>query len=243
MIRINRPEAIPRRLRENGAAQTELDCADYDADPEAYHSGMKSFEINESIYRAVAVKRELLRAQHQKCCYCESKLLATGYGVVEHFRPKGSVRQDDKSTVEKTGYYWLAYAWSNLLVSCERCNSSHKGIRFPLRNPGRKARNHHDEIGNEEPMLVDPGAEDPRDHIQFRGDAPVWRTPRGKVTIHVLGLDRPQLAEARLSKENQIRKMYKAIKCLELVKVDQIHQGLIDCINLFLDNAINSNAE
>ena len=138
MIRIYRPEAVPGNLEEKGKDRTAKDCADYDADPEAYHSGKKKFCITNKIYGTPAIKRKLLDAQHKKCCYCETKFLASDYGAVEHFRPKGSVSQNRNSIVEKPGYFWLGYTWSNLLVSCSQCNTSYKGTRFPLQNPGRQ---------------------------------------------------------------------------------------------------------
>lgn len=236
MIQINRSEAVPRRLEVLGKARTDKDCIDFDGDPEAYLAGTKKFSIIKSIYGTAAIKRKLLEAQHDKCCYCESEFLETGHGDVEHFRPKGSVRQDNNSRVEKPGYYWLGYSWSNLLVSCARCNTSHKGIRFPLQNPDRRARNHNDAIDNEEPMLVDPGAEDPRDHIRFRYDAPLPRTPRGEETICVLGLERHQLVKARLKWAKIIRMAYQTMNDL---KQGQGHQEHIDELALFVQNSVN----
>lgn len=240
MIRIHRPEAVPRNLERKGKERTVRDCADYDADHEAYHAGTKKFSIIKSIYGTKAIKKKLLKAQYDKCCYCESEFLATDYGAVEHFRPKGSVRQDNNSREEKPGYYWLGYTWSNLLVSCSRCNTSHKGIRFPLQNPDGRARNHNDTIEDEEPMLVDPGAEDPRDHMRFRFDAPVALAPRGEATIDVLGLERYGLADARLKWAKIIRMMYQAKKGLEQ---GQDHQERIDELTLFLEKSVIPSAK
>jgi len=46
-------------------------------------------------------------------------------------------------------------------------------------------------------MLVDPAAEDPRDHIRFDGDAPYALTKRGQATIDRLNLRRGDLLERR----------------------------------------------
>ena len=249
MIRIHRPEAVPRNLEKKGKERTVKDCADYDADPEAYHSGEKRFSIVKRIYGTPAIKRKLLETQHKKCCYCETKVLASGHGAVEHFRPKGSVRQDSNSIVEKPGYYWLGYTWSNLLVSCSQCNTSHKKVLFPLHNPGRRARNHHDTIEDEEPMLVDPGAEDPRDHIRFRFDAPVALTPRGKETKCVLGLERSDLTEARLKVAFQIRfanglrKLYEAMNDLEQSELNEDQKIDIDRAQLLLGRSVEPTSE
>lgn len=249
MIRIYRPETVPRILEQKGKDRTAKDCADYDADPEAHHSGKKKFSIVKSIYGTQAIKRKLLEMQHKKCCYCETKFLASGHGAVEHFRPKGSVRQDRNSIVEKPGYYWLGYTWSNLLVSCSQCNTSHKNVLFPLHNPGRRARNHNDTIADEEPMLVDPGAEEPRDHIRFRFDAPVALTPRGEETKCVLGLERPDLAESRLKVAIQIgiaerlRKMYEAMNALEHRELNEDQQLCMDRVDMFLARSVEPTSE
>lgn len=49
-----------------------------------------------------------------KCAYCEEYTNPD----VEHYRPKGRVEEDK----QHSGYYWLAYEWSNLLPACELCN-------------------------------------------------------------------------------------------------------------------------
>lgn len=196
MIQILRPDA-PVVLMTRGVARTQRDCDAYEADPDTYRRGDASFEANEKIYGHATVKAKLLDMQYGKCCYCESKILATGYGDVEHFRPKGSVRQDGNSAEEKPGYYWLAYQWSNLLISCSVCNTSWKRTFFPLENPGERARSHLDPLVHERPMLVDPAVEDPRDHIRYNGDAPFALTARGQVTIERLNLRRGDLLEDR----------------------------------------------
>jgi hypothetical protein len=85
--------------------------------------------LDEARYQAA--KPFLLALTSGKCAYCESVILNTHPGEVEHFRPKGRVRGRDgkveKVTIggaetEHPGYWWLAYAWSNLLPCCIDCN-------------------------------------------------------------------------------------------------------------------------
>jgi uncharacterized protein (TIGR02646 family) len=196
MIRFDRRNA-PAVLLSRGATRTRRDCDAYEADPDAYRRGDASFEAGDNIYGHKTVKAALLRSQHGKCCYCERKILASDYGDVEHFRPKGAVRQDASSTEERPGYYWLAYEWSNLLISCSVCNTSWKRTFFPLENPLERAHSHLDSLTCERPMLVDPAAEDPRDHIRYNGDAPYALTVRGQTTIECLNLRRGDLLERR----------------------------------------------
>jgi uncharacterized protein (TIGR02646 family) len=221
MIRISRPNVSPKRLTAKGVVKTVADCAAYDADPAAYRSGKKPISVDRDIYGAKAVKSALMKAQHDKCCFCERKITPSDHGDVEHFRPKGSVRQDLETGILPLGYYWLAYTWTNLLVSCSKCNTTHKGTQFPLWNPNQRARTHHDPIEDERPMLVDPASEDPREHIRFRGDAPEPLTARGEATIRVLGLDREAgLSEVRLQRFNELRLICRTLKLLEAKQIE-----------------------
>jgi len=214
MIKIDRPDQPPAVLGTRGLPQTQADCRAYEAAPRRYRNGDLTFSANGNIYGHETVKTALLAAQHKKCCYCERKIRASDYGAVEHFRPKGGFRQDEASAEEKPGYFWLAYTWSNLLVSCSICNTSWKQTYFPLRDPARRARSHKARIRGEQPLLVDPAQEDPRDHIRYNGDAPYALTDRGQATIDRLGLRRGDLREERqtlLSTLTQLRAVVVAL--------------------------------
>jgi uncharacterized protein (TIGR02646 family) len=214
MIKIDRPQEQPDVLGTRGLPQTQADCLAYDAAPRRYRNGDLTLSANSKIYGHETVKTALLTAQHKKCCYCERKIRASDYGAVEHFRPKAGFRQNEDSPEEKPGYYWLAYTWSNLLVSCSVCNTSWKQTYFPLRDPAQRARSHRARIRREQPLLVDPALEDPRDHIRFDGDAPYALTDRGQETIDRLGLRRGDLREERqtlLSTLTQLRTVVVAL--------------------------------
>ena len=150
------------------------------------------------------MKQELLQAQHEKCCYCETIFQATYPGAVEHFRPKGAVRQERGQRKQYPGYYWLAYDWNNLLVSCHDCNTA-KGTLFPLVDDGARARSHYDDVDAECPFFIDPSREDPRLHIRFRGAAVEPLTCKGRSTIPGLDLRRWHLREARMKELNRLR--------------------------------------
>ena len=94
MIHIQKPNAAPRILRNRGVTQTDADEAAYDGAPQDYRSGTKTFQFNRDIYAAKSVKNALLKAQHDKCCFCEAKVTHVAYGDVEHFRPKADFRQN-----------------------------------------------------------------------------------------------------------------------------------------------------
>ncbi len=196
MIRIVKPAKPPKILTTKGAKQTRKDCAAYDDSSTDYYSSEKKFNIDSNIYRSESVWKELSRAQYNKCCYCESKFLATSYGPVEHYRPKGAVQQAPGQRKEYPGYYWLAYDWNNLLFICTACNTKKREL-FPLIDSKARARSHHDDITMEQPLLLNPAVENPRDHIRFREDMPEPLTEIGKTTIQYLDLCRAHLRADR----------------------------------------------
>lgn len=172
-----------------------------------YDQGKKTFTFDSGIYGHPAVKKALIEAQYGKCCYCEWNVTPGAYGDVEHFRPKGEVAEDDTHP----GYYWLAYEWSNLLFACQKCNQR-KRTFFPLRDPSKRARSHHDDdFLREEPLLINPAEEDPGVYISFRRDIafPIEDNVRGRVTIEVVGLNRPALVESRFNVYKRMRALSK----------------------------------
>ena len=166
-----------------------------------------------NIYGHREVKDELRVAQHGKCCYCEGRFEAFAAADVEHYRPKGAVKQDKDSETLRPGYYWLAYSWANLYLCCQICNRSYKKDFFPLVDPTMRARSHTDNVADENPLLLDPGSlEDFRTHIEFRQEHAVGVTAAGRMTIHVVGLDRTALREERLSRLRHLRTIQDVIR-------------------------------
>ncbi len=182
--------------------------------PEPEDWSDKATEAERQVFAAVAADKKLqfrrdryagarvplLRAQHGKCAFCESKIEHVMTGDVEHFRPKAGVRQAPGDALERPGYYWLAYRWTNLLVACQQCNQREKGNLFPLTEPARRARSPEGDLTAEGPLFVDPSAEDPSKFIGWRGEVafPVGGGERGRTTTEALGLNRlPLLARRR----------------------------------------------
>ncbi len=172
--------------------------------------------IRRSIYASDAVKAELEACHHGKCCYCETLIPKPyAHSHVEHWRPKSSSRQARDQESIWPGYYWLAYSWDNLLLSCAFCNSSNKSDLFPLEEPAVRARHHGMRVEDETPTILKPdGDKDPLDHVTFHMEVPVGLTPLGLKTIEVLGLDSPahelrltHLADIRQAQEMSITLM------------------------------------
>jgi uncharacterized protein (TIGR02646 family) len=166
--------------------------------PACQQPGNRLLNVPATIYNDDAVKRQLIADQHGKCCYCEAYLLHVGYGDVEHYRPKNGFKQaTTEAQLGKPGYYWLAYDWDNLLFVCDRCNRGHKRNYFPLRNPNGRVRSHHTSIGQEQPLLLHPAFQNPEPHIEFRKGVAKGKTPQGRATIRMCGLNRPKTREHR----------------------------------------------
>ena len=225
MIKIARPAKIPKVLLDAGRQQKDLICREYDRNPEDYGSGKRTITFNGNIYGHVSVKSVLVEAQYGKCCYCERKFGATSYGAVEHFRPKGAVQQTKSSARLVPGYYWLAFEWNNLLVSCEKCNTSYKGTLFPLEDPSARARSHKDDVCVERSLFVDPSRENPREHIRFRRAAVSPTTPRGRETIAGVGLRRSELEEARKERLDVVESLQEIVRLKNKVEQSKLEKA------------------
>lgn len=213
MIRFTKSPTVPSSLR-RGLAANAANCAAFEADPEAYRTGAKTFDIKKGIYGTEVVKRQLKRDQYDKCGFCEAIFDANVAGDVEHYRPKTAIMIDTGRIYP--GYYWRGYFWENLSYACPDCNSYRKRDLFPLVLEDARALDHNGDVDHEEPLLLDPyGARDPRQHIRFRGEAPISDTPEGNTTIEILALDRTTLARDRLHHLRQLSQMRKSVALLE----------------------------
>lgn len=236
MISVDKPSHPPAILRKRGRATTASNCAEYSRDTNAYLNGNKTFEFKSNLYGAKSVKNALIKAQHRKCCFCESKVDHVAYGDVEHFRPKAGYRQKKEDPLGRPGYYWLAYEWTNLFFSCQICNQRFKGNLFPLQDSRMRARSHGDDITEEQLLFVDPGNMDPEGFIGFRDEYPfaINGNTIGKTTIEALGLDREELNDRRRERLEALRLVKYLAESAEPESADA---------QAFLERAIRSNAE
>lgn len=170
-------------------------------------------------YSDDAVKTQLKALFGRKCVFCESLLLGTQPGDIEHYRPKGGVVVPNPAggpSLRKPGYYWLAARWSNLLLACADCNRPRtqedadgnnrvigKSNYFPLANEASRA-SFGAMLSGESPLLLDPCADDPEQHLTFGDDGTVQAAAPGGVasakahaTIRYCGLARAELLQMR----------------------------------------------
>lgn len=204
MIRIHKPETAPAVLRTRGATKRDDLCC-------ACEAGEPLPAFDGRLYGHSEVKAALIAAQHGKCCFCESKVGEDG--DVEHFRPKAGYRQSDGEPLTVPGYYWLAYEWTNLLLSCPACNSRHKGNLFPLAAGGVRTTAPNGDLTAELPLFLDPAAEDPADHIAFDrfSAVPLNGSERGRMTIEALGLNRLNLLDRRERRWRIVQQILKVL--------------------------------
>lgn len=190
-------------------------------------------DISDSIYGHADVKKALIDLQKGICCYCESHYDVTGYGEVEHFRPKGGWKQDkEDKKLHHPGYYWLAYKWENLMYACKKCNLTYKKNFFPLEEPDKRFKEDTLDISLEKPLLINPYEEQhPENHLTF--DGPVIRalSEEGTASIIYYGLDRVALEEERRKIFNPLNALAKAAKLLQGKDKEETVDELKKCLN------------
>ena len=158
-----------------------------------------------------------------KCAFCETFIYSAQHGDIEHFRPKGAVKDVSNNPIllsngeQHRGYYWLAYDYMNLLPSCQLCNQPStgrsNGLRigkwnaFPLADEARRAQQPGDEI-HEEPLLINPTADDPAVHLGLHPLTgvmfPLNESLRGEACIDIFGLNLRGLPGRRIDKYREI---------------------------------------
>lgn len=243
MIYISKPKTAPTKLNTDGKIKALAHIQDFNQDPQSYQSGKKKFNFSSDIYGHSSVKAALIVVQHQKCCFCER--LVGEDGDVEHFRPKSAYVQKKGGKLNRPGYYWLAYNWDNLYLSCSACNQRQKRNLFPLVDPSTRADSHLKDIRLEEPIFVNPGVDEPSEHLRFRGEVLhlVSNSPKGKATIQALNLNRNLLNEARLKHLQKLKTLHQLLEIAGTRTQDQELQKLAAAAKRILEEALSDQGE
>ncbi|MCL6294869.1 AAA family ATPase [Jejuia spongiicola] len=150
-----------------------------------------------------------------KCAYCEDPIKSTSKGDNDLYRPKdGSMNID--GSFDPDHYWWLAYEWLNMYLSCSACNRRYKRNNFPVE--GNRAAVMGD-LSVEKPLLLDPC--NPNDfleqHIGYEKEEAIGFTKRGQQTIKILGLNRSALRRQRRQELRNLAKLiaqYNEVKSL-----------------------------
>ncbi len=198
-------------LIDNGDPERNRLCAEWTA------GARTGFGFKSSIYRHQEVLAALVESHHGKCCFCEQYVQEDG--DVEHFRPKAH-------------YYWLAYEWSNLVLSCSPCNSRHKRNLFPLENEASRATCHTDDLTREEPLFINPCEEDPEQVIEWEAEYPKARDGNRKAheTLQALRLDLRGLPITRRVRLGEIDRLFDALQVAVIRSYAELVPKLKDMI-------------
>lgn len=160
----------------------------------------------DNLYKPKKIKTALDKIYHKKCAYCE-KSLKDANRHVEHYRPK-------------VLYFWLAFSWDNLLISCEKCNiakSNHfekhlEGTPIQYNNETLETAQRQIEAYNliERPLIINPEQETTDSlklHFTFdlRTGKIVPISPQMSATIEVCQLNRSELVEKRMAGLNRLK--------------------------------------
>lgn len=193
------------------------------------------------IWTSDSVKNKLYNHHKWKCCYCEQKREKKRDSDVEHFRPKTEI-----DGVGKPGYWWLAYDWDNLFISCKQCNQAFKGTLFPLLDSNRG--NFEDGVDEERPVLIEPTNEKPENFIAFRWTSgrnkpivdidivkPIGidAEGRGNGTIRICGLDREYLNKERGGRT--LHRLYYLSKYMNKFLNENNEEAITDTAEIILE--------
>ncbi len=143
-------------------------------------------------YKNTDIRNALKKIYKNKCAFCEQKV--EQYHI-EHYRPKKI-------------YYWLAFSWDNLLMSCPTCNQ-YKSINFDIDGTLATYINNEANLNVincnsakndilEVPKLVNPEVTNPLGLIRFFKNGSIASDNRRFIyTIKTCKLDRDYLNDER----------------------------------------------
>ena len=211
----------------------------------------RAFKIDAATYKRFA--SSLRRMFRGKCAYCDQKYVTMHPDEVEHYRPKGRVVTSEWDAPlpanvapppQHSGYFWLAYEWTNLFPSCVDCNrgryhedgarrvAAGKASYFPIRAARAL------QLGQEAlegALLVNPCDMDPADHLTFADNGYMDpRTYAGEVTIKLLGLNvREGILEMRANAfrdaRNQMQNYVRALVEERIEEANEMRTRLNAC--------------
>jgi hypothetical protein len=155
-------------------------------------------EANEDLWRDNRIRNWLLSQFNHKCWYSEARESVSPFHV-DHFRPKGRIT-DDVTGVTSSGYWWLAFVWSNYKVCGELINVKKRDV-FPFFDDARGNPNDIQSLGLESPVLIDPRTNEARlISYEWEDEETCVATPatgnlayqvvKADRTIEILGLNR-----------------------------------------------------
>lgn len=169
--------------------------------------------------RWVALRDAMEQLSHGKCWYIECTNPGTDDDV-DHYRPKGRINEN----AHHPGYYWLAFDWQNMRLSCHRANrlrynpylalTGGKADHFPLIDEAARAYAPGDDLDSEFPCIFDPTnpADPPLLSFLPNGEVDLAPDVKGNASIEerfrqtriCLNMDWPTFRDARVELYNEV---------------------------------------
>jgi uncharacterized protein (TIGR02646 family) len=160
-------------------------------------------DFDHELLQSAGIKKSLIAVFKDRCAFCGQGVDAASPLEAHHFRPpEGAVAGDGKSS--RRHYWWLAYEWKNLYLSCPECRRA-QGQKFPVGNRRARVGSGPEALAKEAPLLLDPCAEDPESLLVYLDTGEVVCSDgRGKTTIETFELNRRRLVRDRAVTLEQI---------------------------------------
>ncbi len=189
MIRIIRPES-PSYFKSERVLRANSNIAD-----QRRSVSQSRLKFDSRLFEPIT--KEIASVFNHKCAYCESAIRSVSVSELDTFRPKAGSRNLNKE-FSPEHYWWLAYEWENIYLSCQICNVKYKRDWFPVEGIRAMVTAKGALLQNEKPLFVDPCVDVPEEHIHFKPDGQcTGLTEKGHITIEILGLNRQELIVAR----------------------------------------------
>ncbi|KRE50636.1 AAA family ATPase [Paenibacillus sp. Soil724D2] len=167
---------------------------------------LEQFKPNYKLYKIIA--KQLAKAFHNKCAFCELKLDNPSVWHVERFRPSINA-MNLKGQISSTHYWWLRYDWNNLYLICKECNIN-KGNLFPVK--GKRAQRFQP-LESEVRLLLDPCVDNPEEFLlcDYNSGLLFSDTDIGRITIDVFNLNRKTLKDKRKQEIDNLIKLWNSL--------------------------------
>jgi len=220
-------------------------------DEESMEARKQIIEGNRTFWRDARLTDWLLSQFNNKCWYTEAATNVASFHV-DHFRPKGEVKNLDKT--KEAGYWWLAFNWKNYILAGQLINTK-KSSYFPLVKGARAPENCPDcDLDLETRLLIDPRTNETR-LVSFEAeDAFCMATSAGgitddemervKHTIEIFGLNRlPPLNQARKQKWDSCIRNIKKFEGASVSNAQAIAEVVKDGVIDSLKDDVSYNSE
>lgn len=196
MIHVERGRVrAPKALGDKQAKQAREVAREFFSRPAAGRRQLK-FSFEPAVFASTPVVDGLVELFMHKCAFCESAVGLSSVPQVVQLRPAQAALDVD-GTIAPDHYWWLAYEWENLYLSCPQC-ARVRGTRFPVEGERARPVAKGDALDEERPLLLDPCRDAPEQRLLYLTDSTVVSDDeRGRTTCEMFDLNRPALVAAR----------------------------------------------